>query len=85
MASLFKGLTTAATGGGQLGGRGGGAQLCSQVLCVSHNPAFQQLCGHVVQLARDSSGHTALATAPTRAGPVAAGGGALPPKRTRKA
>ena len=32
------------------------AVACSQVLCVSHNAAFQQLCSRVVQLTRGAAG-----------------------------
>lgn len=34
------------------------AVACSQVLCVSHNAAFQQLCSRVVRLTRGSGGTT---------------------------
>ena len=48
VARLFAGLSASAS------------TACSQVLCVSHNAAFQALCGRVVSLTRGASG-TALA------------------------
>ena len=32
------------------------AVACSQVLCVSHNAAFQQLCSRVLRLTRGAAG-----------------------------
>lgn len=50
VASLFASLTSS---GGSNGGRGGGA---AQVVCVSHNAAFQALCSRVVRLTRGPAG-----------------------------
>ena len=53
------------------------AVACSQVLCVSHNAAFQQLCQHVVKLTRGPAG-TALAPSAGGGGGGGAGGAAAP-------
>lgn len=66
MARLFDTLSSSGT-----------AVACSQVLCVSHNAAFQQLCHHVVRLTRGQRG-TVLAEA-------AGGGGGGRGKKQRKA
>lgn len=46
------------------------AVACSQVLCVSHNAAFQQLCSRVVRLTRGAAG-TMPADGGGKAGAVA--------------
>ena len=46
VASLFASLTSS----------GGGGGAAAQVLCVSHNAAFQALCGRVVRLTRGPAG-----------------------------
>lgn len=61
------------------------AVACSQVLCVSHNAAFQQLCSRVVQLTRGAAGTMPADGAGKEGGSKGGGGKAGRSKKARKA
>lgn len=59
LANLLTGITATTTTSGRAGSKARSSSLqCSQVLCVSHAPAFQQLCGRVVKVSRGPAGTT---------------------------
>lgn len=71
-------LLSTGDGGGSVAAAGA---ACRQVLCVSHNAAFQQLCPHVVRLRRGPGG-TQVAVA--AGGASAATTGSMPVAASRK-
>eukprot|EP00887_Chlorella_sp_A99_P003385 scaffold7.g3385.t1 len=78
LSSISGGGSGKEDGAGANGGRRGPG--CSQCVCISHNAAFQALCGRVLKVSRGPAG-TLLAAAGGRGGSAAAAAG---PKRARK-
>jgi hypothetical protein len=72
VARLFGALAGAGASAGRRAGTAGEQLPRRQVLCVSHNAAFQRLCSHVVRLTRGPEG-TQLADPSVAAAGAAAG------------